>query len=235
MIAIEYRGGKVFYKALAEKYNIGIRTIRTADELTNEIINIDSDNSFLQKHNKINKPINKYIAIDNFILESLTKLRKHGGIINRLTVKQLTKKYVEQNNMTIKPTNYFVKTFIKRHNITYLKLHGESKSAKIDDVNEFYDNFENISKKFSRSDIFNIDETFLYIKNVKERSYVFDKTDNKGIKLNKVRITVALAMNCFNENLPILLVGKSKNPRCMKNEDPYESLKYFIIRIAQVG
>ncbi len=81
--------------------------------------------------------------------------------------------------MTIIPTDYFVKTFIKRHNITCLKLHGESKRTKIDDVNEFYDNFENISKNLSKSDIFNIDETSLYIKNVGERSYVLDKTDNK--------------------------------------------------------
>ncbi len=34
-------------------------------------------------------------------------------------------------------------------------------------------------------------------------------------------MTIALATNCYNERLPILFVGSSKNPRCMKGEYPF--------------
>ncbi len=48
-------------------------------------------------------------------------------------------------------------------------------------------------------------------------------------KLNKN--TILLGINSQNEKLPILVVGKSKNPRCFKNIDVKKILMCIIIRI----
>ncbi len=43
-------------------------------------------------------------------------------------------------------------------------LHGESKSVTLTDIDEFVNLYEMITEGYSAEDIFNIDETGLYVK-----------------------------------------------------------------------
>ncbi len=79
-----------------------------------------------------------------------------------------------------------------------------------------------MASQYRKEDIFNIDETALYIKYIGNKSYTLNKNDNKGIKINKIRMTVALMINYYNEKLSILFLSKSKKPRALKGEDPFK-------------
>ncbi|KAG0421500.1 Tigger transposable element-derived protein 6, partial [Dictyocoela muelleri] len=124
-----------------------------------------------------------------------------------------------ENNFRIKITDYFIREFIKRNGLKYLNLHGESKSADLSNISEFLENYNSKLKTYKQEDIFNLDETALFIKNISRKTYVIDNKDNKNIKIDKSRITVLLNISQAGERLPLLIIGKSKNPRVLKDKN----------------
>ncbi|KAG0441999.1 Tigger transposable element-derived protein 6, partial [Dictyocoela muelleri] len=108
--------------------------------------------------------------------------------------------------------------FIKREKLSFVKLHGESASADTNKIDNFKVTLGFKMEYYLEKDIFNIDETGLYVKEGGDISFVYDKKkDNKNIKRNKTRITLMLGCNKLREWLISLLIGKSKKPRVFKN------------------
>ncbi|KAG0441024.1 Tigger transposable element-derived protein 1 [Dictyocoela muelleri] len=119
-----------------------------------------------------------------------------------------------------KASFFFVKYSIKRHTTSYVTLHGESANANFTKIEEFKNNLNSFLTIYDKSDIFNIDETSLYIRAVFNKTYVIDKyKDNKNIKPEKTRITLLLGVNFYGQKLRPFMIGKSKNPRVFKNVD----------------
>ncbi len=87
-------------------------------------------------------------------------------------IKSISENFNKENSTKIKITSYFINTFIKINKIIYRKLYGEAKSAMITDFDEFIENYKLVLKEYDICDIFNFDETYLYIKNLGTRSYV---------------------------------------------------------------
>jgi hypothetical protein len=79
---------------------------------------------------------------------------------------------------------------------------------------------------YKPEDIFNMDETGLYIFFRDTNTYTFHKKgdDCAGSKRSKERLTVALCASMTGENLRPLVNGKCENPRCFKKIS-VESLK----------
>ena len=84
-------------------------------------------------------------------------------------------------------------------------------------------------KQFKAEDIFNADETGLFYGCLSDRTHVFKNDKCAGGKLSKERLTVLVTASMAGEKLPLLVIGKSANPRCFKNIKklplPYESNK----------
>ncbi|XP_039755819.1 tigger transposable element-derived protein 4-like [Pararge aegeria] len=75
-----------------------------------------------------------------------------------------------------------------------------------------------IDFKASEEDIFNADETGLFFKLTPDKTLKFKGEKCVGGKLSKERITVLVAANMSGtEKRKLLVIGKSKNPRCFKN------------------
>ena len=77
---------------------------------------------------------------------------------------------------------------------------------------------EKFNKKYKPGDIFNADETALHYKLLPDKSLVLKGKENAhGGTRSKQWLTVLLAANMTGtEKLPLLLIGKSANPRCFK-------------------
>lgn len=56
--------------------------------------------------------------------------------------------YDEGNDYVTKVTDHFVKSFIKRDKLDYIKLHGEAASAEISQIDSFIDVFNSKRKQF---------------------------------------------------------------------------------------
>jgi hypothetical protein len=72
--------------------------------------------------------------------------------------------------------------------------------------------------KYSPKDIFSADEFGLFYNMLPDKTYTFKEASFKGIKVNKERITVLVCTNLDGtEKLPLLVIGKSKQPQCFTN------------------
>ncbi|XP_055380074.1 jerky protein homolog-like [Condylostylus longicornis] len=74
-------------------------------------------------------------------------------------------------------------------------------------------------EELTKDQLYNVDETGLFYKNLPEKTYVLSSEKNApGIKSYKQRITVLLGTNATGSHkLKPLIIGKAANPRCFKN------------------
>ena len=117
-----------------------------------------------------------------------------------------------------------------RKDIVCKKLHGEAESVDQNGVDEWQTNYlPALLKQFKAEDIFNAYETGLFYRCLPDRTYVFKNDKCAGEKLSKERLTVLVTASMAGKKLPLLVIGKSANPRCFKNIKklplPYKSNK----------
>lgn len=108
-----------------------------------------------------------------------------------------------------------------RHGVRQLTITGESLSGAVLDAEEFKKKFEKIVKdeKLSPAQIYNADETGLNYKMLPTKTLA-SKLDEaaRGHKKNKERVTLLVCSNASGTHkLPLVLIGKSTNPRALKN------------------
>jgi hypothetical protein len=123
-------------------------------------------------------------------------------------------------------SNGWLDNFKKRHSIKEYKLHGEGASADIltqDSVRQMEDLRAECSN-YALKDIFNMDETGLFWKLQPDRTLATQQTS--GGKKSKDRITLALTVNADgSEKLEPWVIGRSKNPRCLKHIKNRQNLR----------
>jgi hypothetical protein len=111
--------------------------------------------------------------------------------------------------------------FCKRHGIRSLSMQGEKLSANVESAEEFCSTFQSFIKKenFSLDQIFNCDETGLYFRLLPDKTLAsFFEKSPAGSKKSKDRVTVSACANASGRiKLSLLLIGKSKRPRCFRN------------------
>ena len=111
--------------------------------------------------------------------------------------------------------------FSRRHGIRQLMLQGEKLSANKPAAEEFCGTFQEFveDNHYTLNQIFNCDETGLYYKLMPQKTLAssFEKSAD-GRKTQKDRVTINACANASGTiKLPLLLIGKSKNPRCFKH------------------
>ena len=115
----------------------------------------------------------------------------------------------------------WLSNFKARHGLRYLAFKGEKSSADKSGAAEFSEDMNQYieENQYNLDNIYNVNETGLYTKSLPKKTFVFgEEKEVDGFKESKERVTV---MNCANatgtHKLPLLLIGKSKHPRCFKN------------------
>ena len=99
-------------------------------------------------------------------------------------------------------------------------MQGEKLSADKPAADNFISTFQEFIEEnhYTLNQVFNCDETGLYFKLMPLKSLAssFEKSAD-GRKTQKERVTINACANASGSiKLPLLLIGKSKNPRCFK-------------------
>ena len=77
-----------------------------------------------------------------------------------------------------------------------------------------------ILDEYAPENVFNLDEAGLFHSMLPDRSVMVNKSE-KGRKLVKSRVTVVFIVNMTGTmKLPVLVIGKSKRPRCFGKLKP---------------
>ena len=120
-----------------------------------------------------------------------------------------------------KASNGYLRGFYDRYNIQCKSLHGEAGSVDSSTVIEWFTKVNNIIKVYENKDVYNLDETGLFYKAERGKSFVTGKesanSNLRGVKQSKERLTVLVGASMIGEKLPLLVIGKSVNPYCFRN------------------
>ena len=209
-------------KHISQKYNVNkstIARIKKNKEVIEEFCQncIVSPNK-IKKLAKIGFPETEMALYDWF----LDKRLKHNIITNDI----LRSKAIDfQNKLeSQKPfeVNFgWIQNFKRRHGIRSLKLCSEKLSSNESAILPFTEQFKQTinSLNLCPEQTYNTDETTLVFQNLNDRTLVATHEKNApGRKYSKEKVTLMPCTNATGEHkLPLMLIGKSRNPRCFKN------------------
>ncbi|XP_043471596.1 jerky protein homolog-like [Leptopilina heterotoma] len=120
-----------------------------------------------------------------------------------------------------KASTGWLEKFKNRHGIRQLQIQGEALSANSDAAEKFKLTIGNYIEEggYSRDDIYNADESGLNWRSLPRKSLASrQETSACGFKVSKDRVTIMTCANASGTHkLPLLVIGKAKNPRCFKN------------------
>ncbi len=133
-------------KELSIKHDTTYQTIRTAVKLNSTLLNLNSDDSFLQKEYAVQHPNDKYLDIDNYIISKIQKIIEKKGFVNKGSIMNFSKNFNIGNNGNYNLSYYIAKTLIKRNDMMFKTLHGKSKGAWLGDLSEFIKQYSSAMK-----------------------------------------------------------------------------------------
>uniref|UniRef100_A0A1B6FS75 HTH CENPB-type domain-containing protein n=1 Tax=Cuerna arida TaxID=1464854 RepID=A0A1B6FS75_9HEMI len=113
----------------------------------------------------------------------------------------------------------FLDRWKKRHGIRQLTVTGKKMSADSNAAAEYLQEFKEITSSYSPQQVYNADETGLNFKALPTKSLASrEEKSAPGFKMDKQRLTVLACSNASATNkIPLMVIGKSKKPRCFKN------------------
>ncbi|KAK7579885.1 hypothetical protein V9T40_000514 [Parthenolecanium corni] len=113
----------------------------------------------------------------------------------------------------------WIQRFRQRNNIVFGKISGESAAVDSNVCSTWLSNvWPLIRAGYTDDQIYNADEAGIFYKLTPDKTLRLKNENCSGGKLSRERITVLVAANMNgSDKRKLLVIGKSKNPRCFKN------------------
>jgi len=209
-------------KDICKKYQINKSTISRIKESKVKIEDFAQKSIIplqkIKKNSKIDFPKTEKALYDWFVNQRLNNNIITNAILQR---KALEFHAHLHSDIPFTASLGWIQNFKKRHCIRSLKICGEKLSSNESVIMPFIEQF---NKKISDlnlcpEQIYNADETALVFKNLNDRTLVAVHEKNApGRKNSKEKVTIMPCINSTGEHkLPLMVIGKSKNPRSFKN------------------
>ena len=209
---------------LANEFGVGKSTItgikNNSDSISRYAHNLDSEvGSSSRKTMKKAKSELLEDAVYTWFLQKRSSGQPLSGPILCEKALQLNMKL--GGDQTFTASSGWLKNFKLRHGIRQIEIHGEKLSADAPAAVSFSENLKKHleDNKYDLDFVYNADKTGLYWKTLPSKSLVSRKeAAAPGYKMSKDRVTVMVCANATGTHrIPLLMIGKSKNPRCFKN------------------
>ncbi|XP_046976413.1 tigger transposable element-derived protein 6-like [Vanessa cardui] len=143
-----------------------------------------------------------------------SEISEEYGPLLKEKSKEFATKLGTQN---LSASNGWLEGFKRRHDIAFKKAAGESKSVDQGVCNQWTEDLPNLLEGYEPDDIYNADETALFFKCLPDKTFTFKGEKCHGGKQSKERLTLLQCVNMSGtDKLPLLIIGKSKRPRCFK-------------------
>lgn len=210
--------------SLAREYGVGKSTITDIKSKQDAIMQYAcrQDSSEGPKNRKTLKPANN-MALEDALYLWFTQRRSLGEPISGPLLCEKALDFNQKLNgpLDFKASSGWLSKFKQRHGIRQLDVQGESLSGDAVASEAFVKTFKEtvVNAGFSRDDVYNADETGVNWRSLPRKSLASrNETRAPGYKVSKDRVTAMVCANASGtHSLPLLLIGKSKKPRCFKN------------------
>ncbi len=157
--------------------------------------------------------------VEKALLLWFTNVREKHASVNGPLMKQKAEELARKMGKSdFVATDGWFQRWKVRERIEYKRMHGEQKDADTAGAESWINNeWPKIIAEYSPEDVYNADETALYLRALPEHTYMFKNEKSKGCKIAKERITVLCCASMAGAKIKLLVIGKSKKPRCFKN------------------
>ena len=216
-----FRKSGLTQNAYAESAGIRRSTLTASLRVENFVKDLDSDDPVLSGNYVDRTKESGTRGLDEYILGKLEILRTNGARILKQTLVSLAKEYFETIGSNVIVTDHLIRMFKLRNKVAYKRIFGEEKSVAKDQIYDWFKEFNIIRKEYDDNDIFNFDETAIFVKMPGNYSYVMPNDTRKGSKLDKTRLTIGFCFNRVGTEICPMLIGRSANPRVIKKYDFY--------------
>lgn len=219
----EVEKGENKKKDIAEQFGIPPNTLSTILKNKDKLLEKKDDYAFNSKRKRLAACVNN--DIDEAILKWVTTARNKNLPLSGTLIREKAKEFaVALGRDDFSASVGWLDKFKKRHNIVQKSLCGESASADLQTADEWQKNvLPTLISQYDKNDIFNADETGVFFKCLPNKTLAFKGQKCYGGKNSKERITLMVGSNMTgSEKLKLLVIGKSKNPRCFKGIKSFE-------------
>lgn len=204
---------------VAQKYNVPRNTISTwllpankekiMAAFSSGTISLKRKNLKAGKHDNLDKAVFKWFMSarsNNIPVSGLVLQEKASDLAKTLGIDDF------------KASNGWVDRWKARNNVTFKIVSGEAKSCTPEMTAHWKEtHLPTILSRYKLQDIFNADEFGLFFQALPNKTLELKGEKCTGGKHSKVRLTGMSAASAAGEKLPLLVIGKAKNPRCFKN------------------
>lgn len=203
---------KLTYQEIANNFGYSKGTISDIVKNRVKYENIEN-NSERKKLRESNYP-----KLDEALLLWIRQMRSKNVAINGNLLKEKACEYGDKLNLpNFVASNGYLDRFKKRHGLKFMNIVGEKQSVPTEVYENWLENLPNILKNYEPKNVYNLDETGLFYKLMPSKTIAFKNEDCSGGKWSKERLTVLVGANADgSDKLPLLVIGKSANPRCFK-------------------
>lgn len=192
---------------------------KSRSAITNFSLNRDFDSASEIKRKRMTPA--KTSDIDEAVWTWYKQQRAAGVPIRGIELQTAAERFATRfQNQDFKASTGWLFRFRNRHGIANRSICGELLSADHEAVQPYKDKLQKIinDNELEPWQIYNADETGLFWKAMPKNTQSSKKeTHTPGHKINKMRLSALLCANSDGTHKLKSVVGKSKNPRAMKN------------------
>ncbi|XP_060846462.1 tigger transposable element-derived protein 7-like [Rhopalosiphum padi] len=209
--------------SICAQYGIAKQTVSDIRKKKDDIrkfvlkLNVEKESSVVKR---MRLPLDQ--SLDDAVYKWFCQLRSTGLAVRGVEIQAAADRLAKQLNINnFKASSGWLFRFGRRHNITNKKICGESLSADNEAVEPFRKKLNDILKaeNILPSQLYNYDETGLYWRALPDSTQASKADKNTpGRKISKDRVSALLCANADGSHmLKPVIVGKSKQPRAIKN------------------
>lgn len=208
---------------LAVEFGVGKATIADWKKNRTKIEQFCTSSSKKTLENRQTSKTSKFDKVDEALFLWFVQEREKETPLSGPIVQE---KALQLNNLMKGDEEFVASTgwldrWKKRHGIRQLTITGEQLSSDNAAAQMYIDEFDSliIEGGYSPQQVYNADETGLNFKALPNKSLASEQEARApGFKMNKERVTLMACSNAAgNHKLPLMMIGKSKNPRAFKN------------------
>ena len=161
----------------------------------------------------------KYPLLDERVTKWIEMCNSKGVHLNQTAIQEKAKQIANELSIeNFKASNGWIEGLKARNGIGCIKFLGEETMVSESTVQEWRKKLELVCQEYEPKDIFNADETGLFYGLLPRSTYRVKGKVLKSGKFSKTRLTMLIGANMDGtEKLPVLVIGKSKKPRCFPN------------------
>lgn len=204
-------------KDIAEQFGIPPSTLSTILKNKAALLEKASDYDGHSQRKRLTTCI--YADVDEATIKWVNSARGRNIPLSGTIIREKAKEFAEAlGHEDFSCSVGWLDKFKKRHNIVQKSICGESAAVDLQVRDIWQQNvFPDLIRNYDKDNIFNADETGVFFKCLPNKTLAFKNEKCFGGKSSKERITVMVGCNMTgSEKLKLLVIGKSKNPRCFK-------------------